>query len=266
VVLAAALGAPFSILAALFLGPPLVSGAVMWVRGLKTGDIAVARRGEPGALRGLLQIGAPFLAVDLVTSLILRTPAAIVSRAQGLVEAGQFSAVQRLPFLLSAVLIVVLQPLWPFFTSAARAADRPAARVLVRRVLRSALLVWAVFAVLVLAFGRVLVRKWLGTDLALSAATLPLAVAFGLAQSLHYALSLALVGLGGRRENLVVSLCMLAGFVPACLLLTQSHGATGTFAALVLVFGVIGAPLSYLQVRRRMRLLQPSALGTARPG
>jgi O-antigen/teichoic acid export membrane protein len=247
------------VMAALFLAPPLLSGVLLWVLGLKRGHVAVAKTGAPGALGDLWRAGAPFLAMDLATSLILRTPEAIVSHAGGLAEAARFSVIQRFPFLLSAVLTVVLQPLWPSLAIAARTADRDAARSLISKAIRSALLLWAVFAVMVLTAGEPLVRKWLGTELGQSPASLPLAVALGLAQSLHYCVALVLVGLGAGRANLRVSLFMLAGYFPACFVLTAKLGAPGAFAALILVFGVVGIPLGFVQVRRRLRGMDAAA-------
>jgi O-antigen/teichoic acid export membrane protein len=253
VVIGAWLRAPFTIMAALFLTPPLLSGLLLWAIGLRRGYVAVATTGAPGALGDLWRAGAPFLAMDLASSLVLRTPEAFVSHAHGLAEAARFSVIQRFPFLLSAVLTVVLQPLWPSLAIAARTADRDGARALVGKAIRSALILWAIFAVMVLSVGEPLVRKWLGTQLGQSPANLPLAVGLGLVQSLHYCVALVLVGLGAGRANLRVNLLMLAGYLPAVFVLSAKLGAPGAFVALILVFALLGIPIGFVQVRRRLR-------------
>jgi O-antigen/teichoic acid export membrane protein len=249
-VLAAWRRAPFFVLAALFVAPPLVSGVGLWLWGLSRRWFTVARRSQPGALGAFWRVGAPFLAMDLVTSLIVRTPEAILSRTQGLVDAGRYSVITRFPFLLNAVLIVVLQPLWPSFASAARAADLGQARALVRRAYGATLALWLLFAVFVMALGKLLVRKWLGANADGPAALLPYGVALALAQSLHYCASLVLVGLGARGQNLRVNVVMLIAYVPLAFGLAKSAGAGGIFVALIVVFGLVGAPLAFLTGQR----------------
>lgn len=251
--LAAWLRAPFFILAALFVAPPLLSGLGLWVWGLSRRWFTVARHGEPGALGAFWRVGAPFLAMDLVTSLIVRTPEAILSRTQGLVDAGRYSVITRFPFLLNAVLVVVLQPLWPSFAAAARTADLRQARALRRRAYAATLTLWVAFALFVAAAGKVLVRKWLGGDAEGPAALLPFGVALALAQSLHYCSSLVLVGLGARGQNLRINVVMLIVYVPLAFFLSRAAAAAGIFVALIAVFGVVGAPLTFLTGQRLLR-------------
>jgi len=252
-VIAAWLRAPFFVLAALFVAPPLVSGVGLWLWGLSRRWFTVAPRSEPGALAAFWRVGGPFLAMDLVTLLIVRTPEVILSRTQGLVDAGRYSVITRFPFLLNAVLIVVLQPLWPSFAAAARSGDLRQARALVRRAYGATLALWAVFALLVAAAGKVLVRKWLGGDAEGPAALLPFGVALALAQSLHYCSSLVLVGLGARGQNLRVNVVMLIVYVPLAFFLSRAAAAAGIFVALIAVFGVVGAPLTFLTGQRLLR-------------
>lgn len=262
-VVAAWLRAPFFVLAALFVAPPLVSGGGLWLWGLSRRWFTVARQSEPGALIAFWRVGAPFLAMDLVTSLIVRTPEAILSRTQGLVDAGRYSVITRFPFLLNAVLIVVLQPLWPSFAAAARTANLGHARALARRAYGTALALWLAFAVCMLTAGRLLVRKWLGGDAEGPAALLPFGVALALAQSLHYCASLVLVGLGARRQNLRVNVVMLIVYVPLGFVLSHAWGAMGIFLTLIAVFGVVGAPLTFLTGQR---LLGRWEAGTSQGG
>lgn len=252
-VVAAWLRAPFFVLAALFVAPPMLSGLVLWTLGLARHWFRVAPRAEPGDLSAFWGVAYQFLVTDLMTSLILRTPEAILSRTQGFVVAGRYSVITRFPFLLNAVLIVVLQPLWPSFGAATRAMDQGHVRALVRRAYGAALALWLAFAVFVAGFGKLLVRKWLGGDAEGAAALLPFGVALALAQSLHYCTALVLVGMGGRRQNLQVSAVMLAVYAPLAAVLARRAGAAGVFVSLTIVFGLVGAPLGFIRGRRLRR-------------
>jgi len=82
---------------------------------------------------------------------------------------------------------------------------------------------------------------------------LPFGVALALAQSLHYCSSLVLVGLGARGQNLRVNVVMLIVYVPLAFFLSRAAAAAGIFVALIAVFGVVGAPLTFLTGQRLLR-------------
>lgn len=252
VVVAAWLTPAFWLLAGLFLAPPIVSGAALWLLGLRRGYFTLGRS-DVASRRALWSVGAPFLAMEAVTALILRTPEVVISHFHGFVEAGRFSVFQRFPFLLSAVLAVVLQPSWPSLAAAARESDADAATRIIRRSLGSALLLWTAFALAVLPLGELLVTRWLGSAVPYSRETLLLAIAFGLAQSLHVWTALALVGLEDRRANLRINLVMLLSYIPLDYFLTQRFASTGTYVSLLIVFGAIGTPLGIYAFRARLR-------------
>ena len=251
--IAAWLRARFFVLAALFVAPPLLGGGALWLWGLTRRWFTVARRTAPGEQSAFWHVGAQFLLTDVVASLIVRTPEAILSRTHGFAAAGRYSVITRFPFLLNAVLVVVLQQLWPSFVAATRAMDEGKVRLLVRRAYGTALALWLAFAIFVAAFGKFLVRKWLGGDAEGSATLLPFGVALALVQSLHYCTSLVLVGVGGRRQNLHVSAVMLVAYLALAAVLAPRGGAAGVFVTLIAVFGLIGAPLSYFSGRRLRR-------------
>jgi O-antigen/teichoic acid export membrane protein len=262
VMLVAWLKPDFWVLAMLFLSPPIISGLALWSLGLRRGYLALANP-SAASRRALWSVGAPFLAMEAVTALILRTPEAVLSQLHGLVEAGRFSVFQRFPLLLSAVLTVVLQPSWPSLAAAARESNAREGAAIIRRSLLSMLLLWALFAICVLPLGELLVTRWLGNTMTYTPQTMYLAVCFGLAQSLHYCTALALVGLEDRRANLRINVVMLLTYIPLNYLLTKQFAATGTYVSLLIVFGAIGTPLGVFAYRARLREMRASSASPA---
>lgn len=159
-------GQPLWIIGALMLCGPLLGGIALWLV-VAFGRLARMpqwRTLDGSTVRSMAVIGLHFVAIDVATMAIVRTPDLIVAQLHGPAAVAIFSAVGRLPMLMLAVFQAILLPYWPALGEALYRSDNVWVRRVTAKSLRVVLAIGAVSAVVLAALGGPFIRVWLGTD------------------------------------------------------------------------------------------------------
>jgi len=159
-------GYPIQISGPLMICGPLIGGLVLWVVIRFSALTSMPRLPAFDRITStkMLSVGAQFVAIEVATLCLVRTPDLIVSTIYGATSVGLFSSVGRLPMLMLAVFQTVLLPYWPMLGEAMYRGDLQAVRNLVLTSLRTIAVVCSVGVAGLLALGPPFVRAWVYTD------------------------------------------------------------------------------------------------------
>lgn len=169
--LAVRLGAGLPWLVAALLGGPLLASLAntAWFFGRSRPDLRPATwRPEPGLIPELFRLGALFLVLQIAVALAFASDNVIAAKLLGAEAITDFAVAARLFAVVSAVMAILLQPLWPAYAEAIARRDLAWVRQTLRRASWGAAALAAVgSAVLVVAFDWI-TGLWLGRPLQIS--------------------------------------------------------------------------------------------------
>lgn len=244
---------------ALMICGPLLGGLALW---LMIGRRELACRPRWRALdiptlRMMWSVGLHFVAIDLVTLAIVRTPDLIVAQLHGAEAVGIFSSVGRLPMLMLAVFQTTLLPYWPVLGAAMQRGDMQAVRSVIFKSLRMQFLVCALGTLTMALLGARFVRAWLGTD----DASIPSLVAAACLQSPGLALlawvSVMFSAMSMFRQQVALLAATAVIYLALSVQMGQALGPPGVAAAqaitLLCFMTPVGCWLLHRNVQRQAR-------------
>jgi O-antigen/teichoic acid export membrane protein len=168
---AVSLGLSLPWLVAALLGGPLLASLVntAWFFGRSRPDLRPAAwRPEPGLMPELLRLGALFLVLQIAVALAFASDNVIAAKLLGAEAITDFAVAARLFAVVSAVMAILLQPLWPAYAEAIARRDLAWVRQTLRRASWGAAALAALGSgVLVVAFDWI-TQLWLGRTLQIS--------------------------------------------------------------------------------------------------
>jgi O-antigen/teichoic acid export membrane protein len=166
VVLAVKLGAGLPTLCLALVGCPVIAGVVnivswLWYSYPKRREIAA----DATSYRSqMLHVGLQFFVLQATAALIAGIDPIIVTQTLGPASVVELSVVQK-PFeLLSAFMLLLLQPLWPAYREAIVARDVNWVRNTLRRVLAASLAFAGIAGCAMAIAGKYLIFLWAGPD------------------------------------------------------------------------------------------------------
>jgi O-antigen/teichoic acid export membrane protein len=253
VALAGHLGWPLAALGPLTLAGPVLGGLALWVVGGATGLIPRLVPATRADLAGALRTGLHFLALDVTTLILLRTPDVIVARLHGVAAVGPFASVGRLTALMLALYQAILYPLWPALGEAAARGDRAWVRATARRSLMMTVGLWAAGAVGMVVLGPWFIERWTGLARFADRPLILAAVGQTLGQGLLTWATVLLAGLSLQRHQVVATAVAAVVYLPLALLLGGRLGPIGVALAQVAALLLCGVPLAARALRRGLR-------------
>jgi O-antigen/teichoic acid export membrane protein len=249
-------GLPWVVL--MLLGGSVVANALNWV------SLFVIRRRDlqprwSSASRGegsrLARIGFLFFVLQLAVAIAYQADVVVATRVLGPTAATDYSVTLRLFLLVPTVVNLGLLPLWPAYSESIARGDR----AWVARTLRTSVLLAAsmsgLSSLVLVVFGRSILKAWTGTDIG---ADFPLLVGMGawavLSNSFN-AVAMLLNGATIMRFQVVTALSMTVVSLAASIAGANLFGVAGIIWGTVLAYVVCTAIPTALYLPRVMQQL-----------
>jgi O-antigen/teichoic acid export membrane protein len=244
VALAVRSGAPLWAVGALTIASTPAAGLWLWGHGIASGLVPRPRIAlvDRATLRAQFAAGLNFLAIDVTTLLLLRTPELIVARMHGVEAVATFAAVARLIMLMLALFQAVLVPLWPAIAEAEASGDRSWIRRTARRSLATLLGMWAVGALGIVLLGPTFIRLWTGHAELVDRPLIAVAAVQTLAQGLVVWLGVFLAGLSLQRRLVLAMGAASPVFLALALVLGTRIGPLGVALAQAAALLLVAVP------------------------
>jgi len=210
-------------------------------------------RGLPESLDSIREVsssGILFFILGVTGSFSFMLDNVLALQLLGAEASARMTILMRMGMTAVSMLAVISQPLWPAFADAAHRADR---QWIHRGLLRwSALLTFAAAAgsVILLIYGRELLRLWLHDDLGIGTALLLALAAWIVAQALIRVPLLLLNGLSLIRFQIVMSLVATSIAFGLKFVLARYMGVAGILWATTLAILFLAAPVSIWRIYR----------------
>jgi O-antigen/teichoic acid export membrane protein len=217
-----------------------------------------ASRTEGGRLA---RIGALFFVLQLAVAFAYQADVVVATRVLGPTAATDYSVTLRLFLIVPTVVNLALLPLWPAYSESIARGDR----AWIVRTLRSSVLIAATLSglssLVLVIFGRSILRAWTGTDLD---ATFPLLLGMGIWAVLNNsfnAVAMLLNGASIMRFQVITALTMTVVSVTASIVGANVFGVAGIIWGTVLAYVVCSAIPTLLYLPRVLERLaaRPSA-------
>lgn len=207
-------------------------------------------------LVAMLRTGLLFFLLQLSAQLSYGIDPLIVNQVIGPAAVSALAIVQK-PFdLLSVLLLLLLQPLWPAYREAVTTGDLPWIRSTFRRSLIASLTLATVFAILMAIAGRSLIQIWVGSKVNPAEALILAYCAAHLFSASQSPLAFFLNGLGKIRFQLLLAIPVIAISIFLKVLLTPRFGLFVIPATTVCVGIMIMLPAQVIYIRTLFKQLQ----------
>jgi O-antigen/teichoic acid export membrane protein len=248
----------------MLLAGPVIANALNWVSlfVVRRPDLqprwSAASRTEGGRLA---RIGSLFFVLQLAVAFAYQADVVVATRVLGPTAATDYSVTLRLFLIVPTVVNLALLPLWPAYSESIARGDR----AWIVRTLRSSVLIAATLSglssLVLVIFGRSILRAWTGTDLD---AGLPLLVGMGLWAVLNNsfnAVAMLLNGASIMRFQVITALSMTVVSVTASIVGANLFGVAGIIWGTVLAYALCSAIPTLLYLPRVLERLaaRPSA-------
>jgi len=169
IILAIELGAGLPTLCLVFVGSPVLTGAVnvvswLWRTMPRKPAESLERHRDDGFLKQMLLVGLQFFLLQATAALIGGVDPLIASHVLGPKSVADLAVAQK-PFeLVSIFLVLLLQPLWPAYREAIVSGDVRWVRRTLLRALTAAVLFSGVIAIAMVFAGKLLISVWAGPN------------------------------------------------------------------------------------------------------
>ena len=253
----------------MLLAGPVIANALNWVSlfMVRRPDLqprwSFASRTEGGRLA---RIGSLFFVLQLAVAFAYQADVVVATRVLGPIAATDYSVTLRLFLIIPTVVNLALLPLWPAYSESIARGDR----AWIVRTLRSSVLIAATLSglssLVLVIFGRSILRAWTGTDLD---AGFPLLAGMGIWAVLNNsfnAVAMLLNGASIMRFQVITALSMTVVSVTASIVGANAFGVAGIIWGTVLAFVVCTAlptaiylPGVLRQLGRRRVAAEPAA-------
>lgn len=202
--------------------------------------------------RGLLSLGAGFLAITLLMGLSISIDTWIVGRVSGLADAADFSVTLRVFTVVGTAVSILSIPLWPSHAAALRSGDLQWVRRTTRRMLVvSPVIVGLVSVGAVLIFPYV-VPLWLGQDFVVSTPLLWGLASWNIVQATAAPLFMVQNAAGVLRPQILGYLLLLV-VIPAKWIIAADVGYAWIPFATVIGYSLIILPAALVGYRATLR-------------
>lgn len=213
------------------------------------GGITVERR----LLTDMMKVGFLFFFLQAGAALYYGVDPLIVNQVLGSSAVSTLAVVQK-PFdMLSVLLLLLLQPLWPAYREAMTSGDTAWVRITFRRALAASMGLAVLFASLMAVEGAKLIRLWAGSQVHPSEALILAYCAAHIFTATQTPLGFFLNGLGKLRFQLLLSAPVILLSIVLKTVLTSRFGLPIIPLTTVLVGILLMLPAQALYVRRQLR-------------
>lgn len=240
-------------------GLPVLSGLLNATWWLTTRLPHIPGGGSTIAARRLLvdmmRVGLLFFFLQAGAALYYGVDPLIVNQVLGSSAVSTLAIVQK-PFdMLSILLLLLLQPLWPAYREAISSGDTAWVRVTFRRALTASTVLAMAFALLMALQGRQLIRLWAGSQTHPSQALILAYCAALIFTAIQTPLGFFLNGLGKIRFQLLLSAPMILLSIFFKTMLTSRIGLPVIPLTTVLIGIALMLPAQTIYVRRQLRAM-----------
>jgi O-antigen/teichoic acid export membrane protein len=216
-------------------------------------------------LCSMMKVGLLFFLLQVGAALYYGVDPVIVNQVLGSAAVATLAVVQK-PFdMLSILLLLLMQPLWPAYREAIASGDIQWVRSTFRRALAVAGFVAVFFALLMGIEGRQLIALWAGSDVHPSEALILAYCAAHIFSATQTPLSFFLNGLGKIRFQLLLSTPVIFLSIVLKVVLTSRLGLAIIPLTTVILGTVLMLPMQVVYVRRQLRGISRYA-ATGAPG
>ncbi len=189
--------------------------------------------------RELLGSGSGFFLIQIAGVVVFSSDNLVVSHYLGAAQVTPYNVTWRLAMLTAALQALVFPALWPAYAEAYARQDYAWMRRTFRIVMRATLALNLVFAVVFVAFGKVLIRMWAGPAAVPSTAMLAAMALWTIISGFMTVESCLLAAVNRTRAQGVLSIVAAALNVGLSIVLVQRIGAVGVIAGTILSYLVV---------------------------
>lgn len=244
-------GLPY--LVAALVGGPLVAAVVnsAWFYARQGRDIAPSPRlVSLGAMRGAATLGAKFFVLQAIGAVAFGLDATIVAQVAGAEAVAGYAVPERMFSVVSLLLTMMLQPLWPAYGEAiARGHHAWVRRTLIRSLVLAGVGAAVVSGLLVVA-GPTLLHLWVGDAVHAPFVLLIGLAAWRVAEALGTTFAAYFNGVGALGFQIAVSLASATAMIAAKIALVRAIGAAGIPWGAVAPYLLLSLIPSVLYIRR----------------
>lgn len=204
-------------------------------------------------LSSMMRLGLLFFLLQVGAALYYGLDPVIVNQVLGSTAVATLAVVQK-PFeMLSVLLLLLMQPLWPAYREAISSGDTQWVRSTFRRALALSGVIAISFALLMGIEGRQLIALWAGSDVHPSEALILAYCAAYIFSATQTPLSFFLNGLGKIRFQLLLSAPVIVLSIAFKVILTSRFGLAVIPLTTVTLGALLMLPIQVLYVRRQLR-------------
>jgi O-antigen/teichoic acid export membrane protein len=260
IILAIKLGSGLPTLCLVFVGSPVLAGAVnvvswLWRTMPRKPAEGLERREDDGFLKQMLLVGLQFFLLQATAALIGGVDPLIASHVLGPKSVADLAVAQK-PFeLVSIFLVLLLQPLWPAYREAIVSGDVRWVRRTLLRALTAAVLFSGMIAITMVFAGKFLISVWAGPNVHPSTV---LIAGYGLANviaAFGTQASFFLNAMGKMYFQLAISVPSAVVALILKFLLTKHFGLAAIPWITVSVWALMTAPPLIIYMRRLIQRL-----------
>ncbi len=232
---------PWLVLA--MLTPPLLTGTIngiIWFRRrpeiwpAQWNDLSIA------AMRNILKLGMLFLVLQVSASLAFASDNIIIAHTIGVESVTGYAITVQLFSVVSLVLGMALQPLWPTYGEALARNDLEWIRSTLRRSLALSIGVSGLAALFLIAFGREILSFWTDQQVSPSAWLIVGCGVWKVLEGTGNSIAMFLNGIHLLRVQVILGLAMALTAVAAKILFAAAIGVEGVVWATVLSYLILG--------------------------
>lgn len=201
-------------------------------------------------LKPIMKTGIWTLLAQIIYSTKVNGPVIIVSATLGMVAVAEFSVVQKLIALVSAVLTMGLQPLWAVYGEAYHSNDRKWIEMALKRSIKSTIVITVLAALFFVVFGPFLIREWLGNEISVSRTIIFYFSLWMIFSSINVALTMLMNGTNNFKFQAKVSFFFVSVTLSILYFLTPFYGLAFVVIIIFLFSELIITPFYIYECRR----------------
>jgi O-antigen/teichoic acid export membrane protein len=179
------------------------------------------------ATRRILHLGFLFLVIQVACAVGYQTDNLIIAQVLGASQVTEYAVPFKLFAIAPAIMSMLIAPLWPAYAEASVRGDVHWVKETLRRSILIGVAVNIPINLLLVIFGRLIIRMWVGPQIAPSLLLLVGLASWAILTSLSGPLAMFLNGIGFLRVQAVCAVLMAVSNVILSIVLTRKIGVSG---------------------------------------
>lgn len=192
----------------------------------------------------LINLGLQFFFLQFLGIMVFEIGAMIIAQRFGAAEVTPYAVTYRMVMIIIAGGTVMLAPLWPAYGEAFARGEYTWMRRIYLRTLRVVIVFWGCSAVILIFFGKRIVRLWAGEHAVPDSLLLTTMVIYTLSHLLGMIVSFPLNGIAKLKSQLISTGIMAAIHLPLSLWLCGRLGPAGVAASQTICMALVSIPLT----------------------